>query len=357
MNRLVVIIFVILLVVAITSPWWGLIAALALVGWSTWAIAKKENSLLSLIYPGKEYQAMLSIVSLLSGLFFLFISSNVLIDRWKAEHKLKLQRQEEIARVEKERQEEQQRIEKLRNQATDAASKWESKLDSVESLELQGNLREALSQLNDDKKTMEPYLALNPIPEPIASLIPREQEIRRRIELILKILDNYEQLENKRKEASASIKDKKWLEADSAFTEALELLSKVRESSEDLKRYLPKSFSAEQIKKDIEKQMKQIKPKVENEKRKESERLAYIAICGEKPYCGGWDGECVGIASAVKRVAHDPGSIDIENCTDPVLTKDQCWVTTCDVRGKNMFGAMILQRKSFSISKLGIEEF
>jgi MFS family permease len=39
----------------------------------------------------------------------------------------------------------------------------------------------------------------------------------------------------------------------------------------------------------------------------------------------------VGIASALKRVAHNPDSIDVENCTDPVLTDKHCWVTTTSV--------------------------
>jgi hypothetical protein len=87
-----------------------------------------------------------------------------------------------------------------------------------------------------------------------------------------------------------------------------------------------------------------------------AEQAAFAALCGPKPTCGGWDGECVGIASALRRVANDPGSIDVENCTDPRLTRDHCWVTTCDVRGKNAFGALILLRKTFSMSNVGVSE-
>jgi hypothetical protein len=81
-----------------------------------------------------------------------------------------------------------------------------------------------------------------------------------------------------------------------------------------------------------------------------------MSFCGDKPVCSAWDGGCLAIESALKRTAHDPSSIDVENCTDPVLYERQCWVTTCDVRGRNAFGAMILQRKQFSISKLGVDE-
>lgn len=99
-----------------------------------------------------------------------------------------------------------------------------------------------------------------------------------------------------------------------------------------------------------------IKRQVERARLKVAQAQLYEKLCGPKPHWSGWDGEVGNIERALKRVAHDPGSIDVENCTHPYLDSKRCWVTQCDVRGKNAFGALILQRKTFSISALGVEE-
>jgi len=57
------------------------------------------------------------------------------------------------------------------------------------------------------------------------------------------------------------------------------------------------------------------------------------------------------LESKIEESAHDPDSIDVSNCTRPVLSKDNCWVSTCDVRGKNAFGALTLQKQTWSYSK------
>jgi hypothetical protein len=54
-----------------------------------------------------------------------------------------------------------------------------------------------------------------------------------------------------------------------------------------------------------------------------------------------------------KRSAHDPGSIDSENCTVPVLTEG-CWKTSCIVRGKNAFGAMVANQYTCLLMEGGV---
>ena len=59
----------------------------------------------------------------------------------------------------------------------------------------------------------------------------------------------------------------------------------------------------------------------------------------------------------IKQTAHDPDSIDVENCTQPVMSGEACWLFGCDVRGKNAFGAKVFSRKRYSYSKaLGFQE-
>lgn len=78
--------------------------------------------------------------------------------------------------------------------------------------------------------------------------------------------------------------------------------------------------------------------------------VALRARCGPKPRVGGLDGELAGAANAVRNVAHDPDSVDVARCTDPALT-ERCWVSTCNVRAKNTFGALVLQRMVFHVDK------
>lgn len=89
--------------------------------------------------------------------------------------------------------------------------------------------------------------------------------------------------------------------------------------------------------------------------RAEAERLALSVVCGDDPpVVGGWDGELVGAERYLRQTAHDPGSIDVENCTRPILTRRNCWQVRCQVRGRNAFGAMVLNSVIFSVGRQGI---
>jgi hypothetical protein len=65
-------------------------------------------------------------------------------------------------------------------------------------------------------------------------------------------------------------------------------------------------------------------------------------------------GEIERIADYLRPLAHDPDSISVTNCTTPLLTEVDCWVTTCDVRGRNPYGGLILKRETYSVSNEGI---
>lgn len=86
-------------------------------------------------------------------------------------------------------------------------------------------------------------------------------------------------------------------------------------------------------------------------RQQQAARAAQLARCGPRPMLSPWDGELIGSESFVRRAAHDPSSIDVENCTLPSLAVDtnHCWVSSCDVLGRNMFGAMIRRRMQFEV--------
>ncbi|MEI9937441.1 MAG: DUF4190 domain-containing protein [Pseudomonadota bacterium] len=80
----------------------------------------------------------------------------------------------------------------------------------------------------------------------------------------------------------------------------------------------------------------------------DAEASALEAQCGPKPHMSPVDGGSIEAEEFVKRTANDPGSVDVERCTDPVLKTGACWMTKCDVRGKNAFGAEILNEMEFT---------
>lgn len=81
----------------------------------------------------------------------------------------------------------------------------------------------------------------------------------------------------------------------------------------------------------------------------EADRKRLLAKCGSKPERSAFDGGIRAVEDFAKKTAYDPDSIDVENCTEPTLSEESCWATTCEVRGKNAFGAKVLNRVRVSI--------
>ncbi len=76
--------------------------------------------------------------------------------------------------------------------------------------------------------------------------------------------------------------------------------------------------------------------------------------CGPVPDMGGGEAELAGAEDFIKRTAHDPSSVEVENCSPPVLTARACWLSTCDVRQNNEFGADTLVLYEFSVGRAGV---
>jgi hypothetical protein len=80
-------------------------------------------------------------------------------------------------------------------------------------------------------------------------------------------------------------------------------------------------------------------------------QAAWVAICGaDPPARSPWDGEIIGSESFIEQGAGDPDSVDVSRCTMPELSDRDCWVSTCDVRARNGFGGMVLNRYRFSVA-------
>jgi hypothetical protein len=86
----------------------------------------------------------------------------------------------------------------------------------------------------------------------------------------------------------------------------------------------------------------------------EAAEAAARAYCGSQPDRSAWDGTYDGLPRFFERSAHDPDSVDFDGCT-PIKLKGAptCWVTICNVRAKNAFGAKVLSTYAFGKSSRG----
>jgi len=86
------------------------------------------------------------------------------------------------------------------------------------------------------------------------------------------------------------------------------------------------------------------------EARKAAKNKALEKRCGPKPKVSPFDGSLIAVKNYMKENAHDPDSVEVKKCTEPRMT-DACWVSACDVRAKNAFGAKVLNRMRFTIER------
>jgi hypothetical protein len=152
-------------------------------------------------------------------------------------------------------------------------------------------------------------------------------------------------------EAANKVKEKDFIAADNILDEILRKL----DVPERVAHYLPMK-EVKKVRGVVEARKRALAPRVKQQQGAVAAAEVYRKICGEAPKLSAWDGEVIGLEHHIKQTAHDPSSIDVENRTEPRFSDKNCWVSTCDVRGKNAFGALILQRHTYSFSKLGIEQ-
>lgn len=83
-------------------------------------------------------------------------------------------------------------------------------------------------------------------------------------------------------------------------------------------------------------------------KKKEEKEAIRKAIFGEQPRRSNWDGSYSEVERYLKKVARDPDSVKITNCTK-VYKSENGWLVACEWRGKNGFGGMSRDTNWFTI--------
>jgi hypothetical protein len=244
-------------------------------------------------------------------------------------------------------------------------------IESTSAINSPGDLAGKVAELTALRKRLDRFNGLKPVP-------PEVVQGKKRLDGVIALLtDTLEATTavavavSAAADADQRVAAGAWLEADALYANAVagwgthpERMNAVRIKGDDGKVKAPDP-AAEKAKVERKRQRiaiqvrtataaKELALKKEEQEKREAATLA--TVCGPQPACSSWDGECVGIASALKDVAGDPSAVTVSKCSAPVLTKDKCWVTTCDVRGKNAFGGMVRSRRRFSISALGVSD-
>lgn len=98
------------------------------------------------------------------------------------------------------------------------------------------------------------------------------------------------------------------------------------------------------------KKLEEIK-RIESEKYQENFKKEYesaLVRFGPPPTKNKLDDSYFPVKTYLKNIANDPGSIEIVECTE-VLHSKNGWVVGCKYRGRNAFGAKVLQSSMFTI--------
>lgn len=277
-------------------------------------------------------------IALGMGLLAVLVLMNGLLTNYQEDQERKAQAAEMEKLQQEQREREQARTAELVENLPAATAALQANFAAFDTAAARGDFVAAKSALSEAKAVLRPYRELK---EPV-------QEAQNLIEGLetRKALAGIDAAIQKADEAASA---KRWIAADDEYSRASGSLSALDQGAMHEK--VVAALAGR-----IERGQKRIASKVKTAREERAQLEALKATCGKKPERSAWDGEIVGLESAVKRTAHDPGSIDIENCTEPVLT-EACWRTTCQVRGKNAFGAQVLNSMTFLVvNRNGIAE-
>lgn len=279
----------------------------------------------------RKHKKQTRVMLALGALFFVAVLVKGLLDS-HSERQAAVAAAEEQARVEeRNRQARAERQERLQESFSDADAAVKEGFAAFDAAADGNDFENAERLLSDVGEVLRPYIRMDDPPDGVSELNEGFKSREAIIETFLTL-----------KKAQVARDGEQWIDAEELYSDALEGIGPIAGT-----KIAP--TGVRRLRRDAEKGKRSVASEAKKE-RDERERVAVLmATCGDRPRRSQWDGEIIGIESAVKRTAHDPGSIDIENCTPAVLT-DACWKTTCQVRGKNAFGASVLNVVTFYVA-------
>lgn len=247
----------------------------------------------------------------------------------------------------------------LRANAPAKAAEFNASLDEIQSAMAKEEWASALSKLESLSASADVLKTLDPPPAEFPPVLKRYEDLEQQVRPVAEALAMLDEATKKIVRADESVQGTKdgatWSAAKQIWQEAKSKIEVLDASPPAVRGFLPEGLA--QMSRDLDARLKRAKRYADPYESELAEREALKVLCGDPPAgCGGgWDGECIGTKAAFKKIAHDPGSVDVENCTQPRLTKEHCWVSECTVRAKNALGAKVVSRHRFGFSTLGVE--
>jgi len=228
--------------------------------------------------------------------------------------------------------------ERLRARAPSIVQEARAKLATAQQQATQMQVRSAASAVSDGRALLQPLLALSPVPPGVAEVQASFVSLDVELQPLLAFQTTLDQLQSTLDagegtdviafdasiERNIGLIDSAPETVRSRFSATAALVARAASTRRGIRRRVASAQSAR------------------------AAQLALEQRCGPTPVLGPWDNEIVGSEAFVRRGAHDPGSIDVEDCSPPQLTRN-CWVSTCTVRGTNAFGALVASEMEFTV--------
>ena len=360
----------VLFTVADSTPAAGIIIGISLIGWSIASFKRGVRSLPALIYPALKGSVPAALGTLGFGALLIGAAINSLAARAaqrEAAEQAERNAQERRDREAAEKLAEDQRVAaeaatrdiRLRAEAGPVSAAFNKSLDDVQASIAASDWQAAQKQLNALAPQADAFKALTPTPTEYHGVLERYAKMQAQVSPLAPLaakLANARELSARANQLTSGTKDgETWSQAKSLWLEALQDVEAIESSDPSVRAQVSEGLPA--LRRSIEASLKKARRYADPYERELAELAALKVLCGDAPVgCGGgWDGECIGAKSAFKRIAHDPDSVDVENCSTPVLTRKHCWVSECTVRAKNAFGGKTAKTHTFSFSTLGVE--
>jgi hypothetical protein len=202
---------------------------------------------------------------------------------------------------------------------------------------------------------IDPYLQSSPVPSEIVSVRETYERLTAEVTPKVKAKAAWNEAQQAIKDGEDLIKERKFSEARTFFFTAHDRIEAIGESdAQALGLGLSRTVAL------VDSKLKLLKKPAEREaaalEKAKNERQLLAYVCGDKPERSSWDGAILGLESTLKEFANDPKSIDVSDCSEPVMSDKHCWIFRCKVRGKNAFGALILKTPLYAKNRLGFSE-
>ena len=347
----------------------GLVVGAAFLGWGIFAYKHSRRTAVEFALGRTRSARWAAVLTAIAGALFAILG---LGGMWAKHEEASRKEAAAIAEQKQAAREDEQRKqvqESLLAAAPAKAAAWRATLGKLSSDLANAKTNDELDQkfgaivaLRDEAKAW-----LGQLPQKPADAAATESEIESKAKQLQPMIDfihGVTAFEGAFRDAKALVEKREWLAADRALDATSQHLVALETADPSFRKLVDGGFDPGRKKAEVSAAKAGIAGAVVSARKQQAAAEAvkakeetYLALCGEAPRVSSWDGAPVGLESAIKKIANDPDSIDVSDCTTPVLSKDNCWVSTCNVRGKNGFGALILLRQTWSYSKaLGFQQ-